>query len=229
MKLLSRFMLYRLFSALIVLVVAVCLWQCHFDGHPRSYGWPAFWYGAEYTSRTLEGFRVEYVPSSSWASYGWPGRPLRLHERDSAYFLSHAVGFGAIAFTLVATWRLLTHWIPRLVRERRFSLKLMLAATTLTAVTVALLPVRPWNDDFKRARARLAENEDGTVYVGLDPTSTWSPWWRRGPVVLGVFASLVLFSELLARLGVFLGGLVAARLTHDRVDGMQGGEGMPPD
>lgn len=201
LKLLSRFMLYRLFSALVVLVVAVCLWQCHWEDHPSSYGWPAFWYSAQYASPTLEGqrFRIEPGP---YRSYVLTGRPLQLRERDPVYFLSHAVGLGSIGFALFATWRLLTHWIPRLVRRRRFSLKMMLAATTLTAVSVALLPVRPWDDDLKRAKAR--QPEGGTVYAGLDPTSTWSPWQRRVPVVFGVAASLLMLGEGAAWMGFLL-------------------------
>lgn len=97
---------------------------------------------------------------------------------------------------MFSTWRMLTRWIPLLLRTPKFSLKSLMIATTLIAVTVVLMQMRPWEADFERAKA--LHQEYPTVYVGFDPTSTWSPWYHRVLIIFGVVSSLVVVGHGLA-------------------------------
>jgi hypothetical protein len=197
----ATWVLYRCFSALVVCVVAYSLFRCHFEGHPEHYGWPAFWYSNATTLRAeASHFAGETATISPRDSYLYTDdfRPIQLRERDATYLASHLIWGAVTAITLLSTWIFLTNRMPLLWQAPRFTLRSLLLTTAMVAFIVVLMQVRPWAKDFERAKA--AHSDYGTVYVGVDPTSTWSPWYRRGPVILGIVSNLYLLEGFLIRL-----------------------------
>lgn len=206
----ANWVLYRCFSALVVCVVAYSLFRCHFEGHPEHYGWPVFWYSHATTLRTGASQFIGETPSISPGdfysyTYDFDFRPIQLRERDATYFASHLIWGAATAITLLSTWLFLTNRLPLLWQVRRFTLRSLLLTTAMVAFIVVLMQVRPWAKDFERAKA--AQSEYPTVYVGVDPTSTWSPWYRRAPVILGVVSNFYLVEGIL----IGLSSRIAAR------------------
>lgn len=186
-------------SAVLVCTIAWILFRCHFTGHPQHYGWPAYWYSNSATPSKSSGGTFTIAPADELVivSYGFGAfRPIQLHERDAMYFASHIIWAATTCLVLFSSWQVLTRWIPPLLRTPKFSLQTLLVVTTLVAVTIVLMQMRPWEADFERAKS--LHQEYLTVYVGLDPTSTWSPWYHRLPIIFGVVSSLVVVGHGLA-------------------------------
>lgn len=189
--------LHYSFSAVLVCIIACILFCCHFTGHPYHYGWPAYWYSNSVASAKSLGGTFTILATGEPVVVSDDFQMIPLHERGALYFASHFAWATATCLLLFSSWQVLTRWIPPLLRRApKYSLKSLMIAMTLVAVTIVLMQVRPLEADFKRAEA--LRQEYPTVYVGLDPTSTWSPWYHRVLIIFGVVSSLVVVGHGLA-------------------------------
>ena len=210
--------LYRIFSAALVGGVAYTLLFCHFKGYPYDYGWPAYWYGYEEPPLTritmgVGGMRIE-VPTGKHRIFPVASKPTRHKQFDTNFIISHATWGISTCLVVFSSWRFLTGWLPSICRSSRFSLKALLTATTIIAITTVVMQIRPGEEDFKQAK--LLQIEYPTVYVGLDPTATWSPWYNRCLIVFGVVSSLLVVGHGLIRLVCNISGFCARCLTEHK-------------
>lgn len=182
--------LYYGFAATLVCTIACVLTRCHFAGYPHHYGWPAYWYSyANDASLGNSEYTFTNLPNNQFLVVSHGSGPTRIDEFDTTYYISHLLWGLSTLVVLFSSWHFVARLVPRLSHRHGFSLKSLMIATTLFAITVVMMQTRPRADDFKRAER--FQMEYPTVFVGLDPTSTWSPWYHRCPIISGLVCTLV--------------------------------------